>query len=343
MPAECLAADEAGIARAATLLREGKLVAFGTETVYGLGADATNEDAVSAIFAAKGRPSFNPLICHYASAEAAFADVVANDLALRLADKFWPGPLTLVLPRLPSSRVVQAAAAGLPTLAVRVPAHPIARQLLASVRLPIAAPSANRSGRVSPTTPAHVLADLEDAIAAILESGPTSIGVESTVIDLSSPEPRLLRPGGLAIEAIGPLAAPPPDHPPTAPGMLASHYAPSLPLRLVATRVSPDEALLAFGRPLPGAHTTFQLSFSENLAEAAQRLFAGLRTLDEEGIRLGLRGIAAMPIPARDLGLAITDRLRRASAGGRARPGALPLDPAKGGALGTHSFARQRG
>ena len=339
MPAERLAADEAGIARAAALLREGRLVAFGTETVYGLGADATNADAVSAIFAAKGRPSFNPLICHYPTAEAAFADVVANDLANQLAKKFWPGPLTLVLPRRPSSRVAQAAAAGLPTLAVRVPAHPIARRLLAAVRLPIAAPSANRSGRVSPTTPDHVLADLEDAIAAILDCGPTSIGVESTVIDLSSPEPRLLRPGGVTIEAIGPLAAPPPDQPPIAPGMLASHYAPRLPLRLAATSVSPDEALLAFGCPLPGAHTTFQLSLSENLPEAAQRLFAGLHTLDEEGLRLGLSGIAAMRIPEHDLGLAIADRLRRAAA----RPGVLPLDPARAWGPGRRTFARQRG
>ncbi len=325
MPTEILAADDAGIARAAALLRAGALVAFGTETVYGLGADATNARAVAAVFAAKGRPAFNPLICHYPTAAAVFADVAPTPLAIALAEKFWPGPLTLVLPRRASSSVVPLAAAGLPTLAVRVPAHPVAHRLLAASDRPIAAPSANRSGRVSPTTTAHVLADLAGSIAAILECGPAEIGLESTVIDLSGAQPRMLRPGGLAIEAIGPIAHAPVAGPlanatPTAPGMLASHYAPRLPLRLDAPHAAAAEALLAFGPAPTGATLVFQLSESRDLAEAAARLFAGLRTLDEEGMRRGLTGIAAMPIPDHHLGRAIIDRLRRAAA---PRPGRL--------------------
>ena len=321
MPTELLAADEAGIARAASLLREGALVAFGTETVYGLGADATDARAVAAVFAAKGRPAFNPLICHYPSADAAFADVMPGDLARRLAERFWPGPLTLVLPRRSASPVVPLAAAGLPSLAVRVPAHPLARKLLAAAGRPIAAPSANRSGRVSPTTAAHVLAELDGLIAAILDCGPAIVGLESTVIDLAGPPhagPRLLRPGGVTSEAIramcGPLAAPTRDEAPRGPGMLASHYAPRLPLRRDAGSVSVDEALLAFGPPLRGAGALFQLSGSGDLTEAAARLFAGLHTLDADGVRLGLARIAAMPIPRHGLGQAINDRLRRAAA-----------------------------
>ncbi|HUC19526.1 MAG TPA: L-threonylcarbamoyladenylate synthase [Acetobacteraceae bacterium] len=325
MPTELLAGDEAGVARAAFLLREGALVAFGTETVYGLGADATNARAVAALFAAKGRPAFNPLICHYLSADAAFADVMPCEIARRLAGTFWPGPLTLVLPRRSSSSVVPLAAAGLPSLAVRVPAHPLARKLLAAAARPIAAPSANRSGRVSPTTASHVLAELDGLIAAILDCGPAIVGLESTVIDLAgSPRggPRLLRPGGVTSEAIraicGPLAAASRDETPTGPGMLASHYAPRLPLRLDAASVSADEALLAFGPPLRGAGALFQLSEAGDLTEAGARLFAGLRSLDAEGMRLGLARIAAMPIPQHGLGQAINDRLRRAAA---PRPG----------------------
>ena len=193
---------DAGIARAADLLRHGHLVAFGTETVYGLGADATNPAAVAAIFDAKGRPHFNPLICHYPDADAAFRDVVANDIAHRLAATFWPGPLTLVLPRRITCRVALLAGAGLDTLAVRVPRGDQVRDLLRAVAGPIAAPSANRSGQVSPTTPAHVLDGLAGRIAAILDNGPCPVGLESTVLDLSAGAPFILRPGGVTEEAI---------------------------------------------------------------------------------------------------------------------------------------------
>jgi len=314
---ERLAADAAGIARAAALLRDGALVAFGTETVYGLGGDATNAAAVAAIFAAKGRPSFNPLICHYPDAQAAFDDVLASGTARQVAAAFWPGPLTLVLPRRQGSAVALLAGAGLDTLAVRVPAHPVARALLRAVGRPVAAPSANRSGHVSPTSADHVLDGLDGRIAAVLDSLPCPVGVESTVLDLSGPSPTLLRPGGVSLEALtarfGPVAfGATPGHGEAlrSPGMLASHYAPALPLRLAATQVAADEALLAFGPPLPGAGTIFQLSASGDTTEAAANLFAGLRLLD----RSGLRGIAAMPVPDAGLGLAINDRLRRAAA-----------------------------
>ncbi|HTW25713.1 MAG TPA: L-threonylcarbamoyladenylate synthase [Acetobacteraceae bacterium] len=317
---ERLAADSAGIDRAAALLCAGALVAFGTETVYGIGADATDDRAVAALFAAKGRPRFNPLICHYADAEAAWRDVVPDERARRVAATFWPGPLTLVLPRRAASGVSLLAGAGLDTLAVRVPAHPAARALLRVVARPVAAPSANRSGGVSPTSAAHVLAELGGRIAAVLDCGPCRVGVESTVLDLSAAPPVLLRPGGITAEALaallGPLATAPAGDcvAPRGPGLLASHYAPSLPVRLEAATVAEDEALLAFGPALPGAGTVFNLSEAEDLAEAAARLFAGLRTLDAEGVWRGLRRIAAMPVPAHGLGAAINDRLRRAAA-----------------------------
>ncbi len=312
--------DAAGTARAATLLRAGSLVAFGTETVYGLGADATDDHAVAAIYAAKGRPHFNPLICHYPNAAAAFAQVQASDAAHKLAAALWPGPLTLVLPRQPDCPVSLLAGAGLPTLAVRVPATPSALALLRAVGRPVAAPSANRSGQVSPTTAAHVLAGLGGRIAAVLDSGPCQVGVESTVLDLSGPQPVLLRPGGTTREAIeavvGPILLPPATQPATlhSPGMMLSHYAPSLPVRLEAASVAPDEALLAFGPPLPGAGAVYQLSASGDATEAAARLFAGLRALDAEGVARGLRGIAAMPVPGAGLAPAIRDRLSRAAA-----------------------------
>ncbi len=316
--------DAAGIAKAAALLRAGELVAFGTETVYGLGADATNDRAVAAIFAAKGRPHFNPLICHYPSAEAAFADVEASDAARALAAAFWPGPLTMVLPRRAACPVALLAGAGLETLAVRVPAHPMALALLRAVGRPVAAPSANRSGQVSPTTVEHVLDGLEGRIAAVLDSGPCAVGVESTVLDLSGPHPFLLRPGGATREAIEavigrvrtgiPIEAVHASRGLRSPGLLVSHYAPSLPLRLEATAVAANEALLAFGPPLQGAGAVYQLSATGDLTEAAARLFAGLRALDAEGVALGLTGIAAMAIPATGLGLAINDRLQRAAA-----------------------------
>ena len=318
---EILSADPDGIARAAALLRMGRLVAFGTETVYGLGGDATDAAAVAAIFAAKFRPQFNPLICHYAVAEAAWDDVVPTDLAHALAAAFWPGPLTMVLPRRPSSRVALLTGAGLDTLAVRVPANREARMLLAAVDRPVAAPSANLSGQVSPTTAAHVLEGLRGRIAAVLDCGRSGVGVESTVLDLSGPGPVLLRPGGATLDALariaGPIARNAPLGDPTAPrspGQLASHYAPSLPVRLNATAATDDEALLAFGPPCPGGRATFQLSEGRDEVEAAARLFQGLRWLDAEGRRLGLRGLAVMAIPPVGLGLAIEDRLRRAAA-----------------------------
>lgn len=310
-------------AEAAALLRGGALVAFPTETVYGLGGDARNERAVAGIFEAKGRPHFNPLICHFPDADAAFADVLADARARELAAHFWPGPLTLVLPRAPGSRVALLAGAGLDTLAVRVPAHPLALALLRAAATPIAAPSANRSGRVSPTTAAHVLEELSGRIAAVLDGGPCAVGVESTVLDLSTAGAVLLRHGGVAHEAIeaviGPVGVPLPASAAPAPtlrspGMMLSHYAPALPVRLDARSVAADEALLAFGTPLVGARTIWNLSEGADLTEAAARLFAGLRWLDTQGARLGVRGIAVQPVPMHGLGAAINDRLMRAAA-----------------------------
>lgn len=320
---ELLSDDAAGIARAATLLRRGELVAFGTETVYGLGADATNPRAVAAVFDAKGRPHFNPLICHYPDADAAFRHVDAPDFARRLAAQFWPGPLTLVLARRVTCPVALLAGAGLETLAIRVPANPAALALLRDVGRPVAAPSANRSGQVSPTTANHVLSGLDGRIAAVLDSGPCTVGVESTVLDLAAGRPFLLRPGGVPLSAIEDVIGPvgrgispaTAEGPRTlrSPGLLVSHYAPALPVRMGAAAAGPHEALLAFGPP-PHAACTFQLSAAADVTEAASRLFAGLRWLDIEGQRLGLTGIAAMPVPSDGLGLAINDRLQRASA-----------------------------
>jgi len=306
--------DDAGIAAAVEALGAGRLVAFPTETVYGLGADATVDRAVAAIFAAKQRPSFNPLIVHVAGTAMAEALARFDERARRLARRFWPGPLTLVLPRTAACPVSLLASAGLPTLAVRVPRHPVAARLLSRFDRPIAAPSANPSGRLSPTTAAHVAAALGNAVELILDGGPTEIGLESTIVDLSGLKPVLLRPGGLAEEeiaaVIGPLAAPELGHAPKAPGMLASHYAPRLALRLRARTVAADEALLAFGPEAPlGARTTLNLSAAGDLVEAATNLFAFLHRLDESGAST----IAVMPVPERGLGRAINDRLRRAA------------------------------
>ncbi|HEX7389283.1 MAG TPA: L-threonylcarbamoyladenylate synthase [Acidiphilium sp.] len=317
---ERLADDAAGIARAAALLGDGRLVAFATETVYGLGADATNGEAVAAIYAAKGRPRFNPLICHYPDADAAFADTLADARARLLAEKFWPGPLTLVLPRREPSRISGLASAGLPSLAVRVPGHARARTLLAAVGRPIAAPSANRSGRISPTRASHVLAGLDGRIAAVLDSGPASVGLESTILDLTGEVAVLLRPGGTPVEAleaaIGPVQRRKADVAPTikAPGMMASHYAPRLPLRLDAAAPGPGEAWLGFGPGRIDAEIAFNLSQNGKLAEAAANLFEALHRLDAEAIGHGLTGIAAAPVPRHGLGLAINDRLARAAA-----------------------------
>jgi L-threonylcarbamoyladenylate synthase len=318
---ELLPATVDGIARAAALLREGRLVAFGTETVYGLGGDATNAEAVAGIFAAKRRPEFNPLICHYPSAAAAFEDVTPNPTARSLATAFWPGPLTMVMPRRQGCRVAQITGAGLDTLAVRVPGHSDAVALLSAVHRPVAAPSANRSGAVSPTTAAHVLDGLRGRIAAVLDSGPCPVGVESTVLDLSGARPVLLRHGGVTLEAIEALTGPLGHGVPggtsgamRSPGQLASHYAPVLRVRLNAVSGGGDEALLAFGPLGETAGVVWQLSEAADVVEAAARLFDGLRWLDAEGQRRGLRGIAAMPVPEAGLGRAINDRLRRAAA-----------------------------
>ena len=309
---------------AAALLLAGALVAFPTETVYGLGADASSNAAVAAIFAAKGRPHFNPLICHYPDADAAFAHVDAGPMARALADRFWPGPLSLVLSRRVTCPVAILAGAGLDTLAVRVPAHDGALALLRAVGRPIAAPSANRSGQVSPTTAAHVLDGLAGRIAAVIDGGVCPVGVESTVLDLSGARPFLLRPGGVtraAIEAvIGPVGygLTPAEAEVTrtlrSPGLLVSHYAPSLSVRLNAVAVGPGEALLAFGPPLPGAALVYQLSEGADVTQAAAALFGGLRWLDAEGTRRALSCIAVMPIPDDGLGTAINDRLQRAAA-----------------------------
>lgn len=302
------------ITRAAALLREGRLVAFPTETVYGLGGDATNERAVAEIFAAKGRPRFNPLIVHVPALVGAERLAVFDERARRAAARFWPGPLTLVLPRREGSGVSLLLSAGLNTVALRIPGHGVAQALLHETGRPVAAPSANRSGRVSPTEAAHVIDELGDAIALVIDDGPSSVGLESTVLDLSGEEPVLLRPGGVPLEqlteALGPISTRA-FGPVRSPGTLASHYAPSLPLRLEAMRARPGEALLAFGRDAPaGFAEVLWLSRSGDLAEAAANLFAMLRRLD----RPDFTGIAAMPIPEQGLGRAINDRLRRAAA-----------------------------
>jgi L-threonylcarbamoyladenylate synthase len=309
-------ASSEAIAAAAAALRRGELVAFPTETVYGLGADATNARAVAAVFEAKGRPVFNPLIVHVASQEAAAELGEMTEAAARLARAFWPGPLTLVLAKRPGCPVADLATAGLDTIAVRVPAHSVARALLRAAGVPIAAPSANRSGHVSPTTAAHVAADLGDRVATILDGGAATIGLESTVVDATGAEPVVLRLGAAARGDIARLlgqevaVATGAAHQPASPGMLARHYAPAARLRLNATEVGPDEALLAFGTSQvpPHAGAMLNLSWSGDLREAAANLFSALRTLDAAGAK----AIAVMPIPEQGLGEAINDRLRRA-------------------------------
>jgi L-threonylcarbamoyladenylate synthase len=307
------------VAEAARLIRAGELVAFPTETVYGLGADATSERAVAKIFEAKGRPYFNPLISHVANATEAQRYVEWTETADRLATKFWPGPLTLVLPRSNGSAIALLTTAGLDSVAIRAPAHPMALELIRAAGCPIAAPSANRSGAVSPTRAEHVAESLGARVSLILDGGPCAVGVESTVLDLTGETPTLLRPGGATREAIeaviGPIALshalPTGDVARKSPGQLASHYAPSRPVRLAASSVQPDEGLLAFGPgSLPGARATLNLSPSGDLAEAAANLFTHLRALD----RPEIARIAVMPIPQTGLGLAINDRLRRAAA-----------------------------
>ena len=302
----------AAIEEAARSIRTGGLVAFPTETVYGLGADATDDRAVAAVFEAKGRPRFNPLIVHVADRGEAEALAVFDDRARRLAARFWPGPLTLVLPRAPASPVSWLASAGLDTLALRWPAHPLTEALIRTAGRPLVGPSANRSGRLSPTTASHAEAELGGRAAAVLDGGPCRLGLESTVVALGEGLPILLRPGALDAEAIeaevGPLAEPVPsadDAPRPSPGMLLRHYAPDSPLRMEAGAARRGEAMLGFG----AVEGDLNLSRSADLAEAAANLFAMLRRLDGGG------GIAVAPIPECGLGRAINDRLRRAARG----------------------------
>lgn len=305
---------------AADCLARGGLVAFPTETVYGLGADATNGEAVARLYAAKGRPSFNPLIAHVADLDAARALAAFNGDAERLAKAFWPGPLTLVLKRRLDCPVSDLATSGLDTIALRVPDHPVANGILRAFGKPVVAPSANRSGHISPTTAGHVASDLDGRIDLIVDGGATSVGVESTIVACLD-RPVLMRPGGLPREAIERVLGHPveiEDHggdseAPLAPGMLTSHYAPSARLRLNANDVASHEALLAFGPVFAGAEnarTIRNLSPRGDLVEAAANLFAHLRALDTSGAR----SIAVMPVPENGLGEAINDRLRRAAA-----------------------------
>lgn len=313
-----LSSGPAGVAEAGRILRAGGLVAFPTETVYGLGALASDATAVAGIYAAKGRPSFNPLISHVADVAAARREAIFDARAEKLAAAFWPGPLTLVLPRAEKGATCDLARAGLDTLALRIPAHPLARAILSAAGGPVSAPSANRSGHVSPSTPAHVLADLEGRIDAVINGGACAVGVESTIVALVDDDPRLLRPGGLPREKIeqilgqslaGPAAPGAPA--PMAPGLLASHYAPRAKLRLNAERLEPGETGLDFGGRLASSGGRMaDLSPRGDLTEAAAHLFSQLRALDAAGATT----IAVAPIPDHDLGEAINDRLRRAAA-----------------------------
>ena len=308
-------ADSHSTEAAARCLAAGGLVAFPTETVYGLGADAGNGEAVARLYSAKGRPSFNPLIAHVADAEAARRIARFDAAAEKLAAAFWPGPLTLVLPKQADGGVADLALAGLDSVAVRVPAHPVARELLAAFKGPVVAPSANRSGHVSATSAAHVLADLRGRIDMVIDAGPCAVGVESTIVGLLG-TPTLLRPGGLPREQIeralgAPLAiAPVADDAPLAPGMLSSHYAPKTRLRLNADGPRAGEALLAFGRTPDFTGIVLNLSPRGDLIEAAANLFSHLRALDASGAS----GIAVMKVPHEGLGEAINDRLARAAA-----------------------------
>ncbi len=312
-----LRADAAAIAEAAGVLRAGGLVAFPTETVYGLGARADDPRAVAALYAAKGRPAFNPLIAHVSDLAAAERLGHFNETALSLAKKFWPGPLTIVVKSRSDERVCELARAGLDTVAIRVPSHPVARELLAAADFSIVAPSANRSGHVSPTMARHVADDLAGKIDLILDGGASEGGIESVIVDFSGDKPRLLRSGGIArreIETItGPLASASHNEI-SAPGMMASHYAPRAPLRLDAREVKAGEALLAFGSALPdeagNASKVLNLSERGDPVEAASRLYAYLRELDASGAS----AIAVAPIPGEGLGEAIRDRLARAAA-----------------------------
>lgn len=305
--------DDNDISAAAQYLREGRLVAFPTETVYGLGANALDDTAVAGIYAAKNRPNFNPLIVHVKNIEHAKRYVVFNALAEKLAAAFWPGALTLVLPRKADCPLSLLVSAGLDSVAIRVPAHPLAQKLLEACDLPLAAPSANRSGRVSPTTAAHVEEELADKVAMILDGGACKVGVESTVLDTTADTPTLLRPGSVTLEqleaVVGRVALSGGGNI-KSPGMLESHYAPNAQIRLNADGTQEiGEALLGFGSRAP-LHAVLNLSKTGDLTEAAANLFSMLRELDKDGAKI----IAVMPIPEEGLGVAINDRLKRAAA-----------------------------
>ncbi len=303
------------IAAAAAAIRAGRLVAFPTETVYGLGADATNDAAVAAVFEAKDRPRFNPLIVHVPTLADAEALAVFDERARALGHRFWPGPLTLVLRRREASGLSLLLSAGLPTVALRVPNHPVAATFLRACGRPVAAPSANIAGRLSPTTAAHVIAAFDDRLAMLLDGGPCPVGLESTVIDATAEPPRVLRLGGLAVEAverlIGPVAVAQAGDAVQAPGMLSRHYAPSIPLRCYAMAPLPGEAFLGFGPETPDAD--LNLSAAGDIREAAANLFRMLHALDQPTFT----GIAVAPVPEMGLGRAINDRLRRAAAASR--------------------------
>lgn len=314
MHTRLISPDEAGLAQACALLSQGQLVALPTETVYGLAGDARNATSVARIYEAKGRPSFNPLIVHLPDLQAALDYAEFDAPARLLAQRFWPGALTLVLPLRPDAGIAGLVTAGLPTVAIRVPAHPAAQVLLRRFGGPLAAPSANPSGRISPTTAAHVadpVTGLGGRIAAVLDAGPCAVGVESTIIGSQDGQPALLRPGGIATEAIEAALGRPVLRPaidpdaPTAPGQLTSHYAPRAPVRLEARAARGDELLIGFG-PVAGEMT---LSATGDPTEAAANLFEMLHRADQAG-----RPIAIAPVPQAGLGAAINDRLRRAAA-----------------------------
>lgn len=312
-PARLETANVGAIRRAAEILRAGGLVAFPTETVYGLGADASREHAVARIFEAKRRPRFNPLIVHVHDTEHAESLGIFNESARKLAKTFWPGPLTLVVPRRTRCAVALLASAGLDTVALRVPVHPVARKLLADSRLALAAPSANASGTVSATRAAHVAESLGAAVDLILDDGPAPLGLESSIVGFDKERPLLLRPGALPRAAIEDVVGPLGTLPVAAivsPGRLRSHYSPRTPLRLDAEDIRGQEALLAFGPKIPEHAGAFRnLSPAGDLREAAANLFAMLRELD----RAGSTAIAVMSVPKEGLGEAINDRLRRAA------------------------------
>lgn len=312
-----LSADEQGISQAVKIWKSRGLVAFPTETVYGLGADACNGTAVARIFEAKGRPHFNPLIIHVFDLVVAEEFAVFSETAHQLAKAFWPGPLSLVLPVRPGSGLSELVTAGLDTVAIRVPENPVARKLLHAFGGAIAAPSANASGTISPTEASHVRRTLEGRIDAILDGGSCNVGMESTIVMPDHNPPALLRPGGLPAEALElalgcALTRAEDPEAPLSPGQLASHYAPSVQVRLDAKAVHPNELLLAFGPGNPDAD--LNLSPSGDLREAAANLFKFLHELDARARATGKTGIAVTSIPGHGLGLAINDRLKRASA-----------------------------